>query len=115
VHVAYNKSTQHLVSTQLLNKMKPTALLINTARGGVIDSEALVAALQNKKIAGAAVDVIEDEYDTVNNTLIAYAKRNHNIIITPHIGGNTFESFTKTELFLLEKLKKALNLEYQQA
>jgi D-3-phosphoglycerate dehydrogenase len=115
VHVAYNESTQHLVTTQLLNKMKPTALLINTARGGVIDSEALVAALQNKKIAGAAVDVIEDEYETVNNTLIAYAKRNHNLIITPHIGGNTYESFTKTELFLLEKLKKALTLEYQQA
>lgn len=115
VHVAYNNSTHHLVTTELLNKMKPTAMLINTARGGVIDSEALVALLQDKKIAGAAVDVIEDEYNITDNTLIAYAKQNDNLIITPHIGGNTYESFTKTELFLLSKLKKALTLEYQQA
>lgn len=115
VHVAYNTTTHHLVTAELLSKMKPTAMLVNTARGGVIDSEALVASLKNKKIAGAAVDVIEDEYNITNNTLMAYAQQNDNLIITPHIGGNTYESFTKTELFLLSKLKKALNLEYQQA
>lgn len=115
IHVAYNENTHHLVNEELLNKMKPTTFLINTARGGVIDSNALLTSLQNKKIAGAALDVIEDEYNTLNNKLIAYSKQNENLIITPHIGGNTYESFTKTELFLLDKLKKALNLEYQQA
>lgn len=115
VHVAYNESTHHLVNEQLLNKMKPTAFLINTARGGVIESDALLVSLQNKKIAGAALDVIEDEYNTSDNKLIAYAKQNENLIITPHIGGNTYESFTKTELFLLDKLKKALTVEHQQA
>ncbi len=115
VHVAYNQDTHHLVTADLLQKMKPSAMLINTARGGIIDSDALVSSLQNKKIAGAALDVIEDEYNTSNNKLIAYAKQNDNLIITPHIGGNTYESFTKTELFLLRKLKKALTVEYQQA
>lgn len=115
VHVAYNQSTHHLVNAALINKMKPTAFLINTARGGVIDSEALLTALNNKAIAGAAADVIEDEYNIAQNPLIAYAQQNDNLIITPHIGGNTYESFTKTELFLLSKLKKALTLEYQQA
>lgn len=108
VHVAYNENTHHLVTAELLNKMKPSAMLINTARGGVINSDALVTSLQNKTIAGAALDVIEDEYNTSNNKLIAYAKQNDNLIITPHIGGNTYESFTKTELFLLNKLKTAL-------
>ncbi len=111
IHLAYNDTTHHLVDAKLLQKMKPTAVLINTARGGVINSADLVMALQSKTIAGAALDVIEDEYNTANNVLVAYAKQNGNLIITPHIGGNTYESFAKTELFLLEKLKKALQLE----
>ncbi len=115
IHVAYKESTHHLVNADLIKKMKPTAILINTARGGVIDSEALAIALKNKTISGAALDVIEDEYNTANNRLIAYAKQNDNLIITPHIGGNTYESFTKTELFLLEKLKEAFQSEYQDA
>ncbi|MGV3597433.1 MAG: NAD(P)-dependent oxidoreductase [Bacteroidota bacterium] len=114
IHVAYNESTHHLINTSLLKKMKSSAVLINTARGGVVKSEDLVAALQNKIIAGAALDVIEDEYNTANNVLINYAKQHDNLIITPHIGGNTYESFAKTELFLLEKLKKALQLDLQQ-
>lgn len=115
VHVAYNPNTHHLVNAELLNKLKSSAFIINTARGGVIDSDALLSSLQNKKIAGAALDVIEDEYNTAENKLIAYAQQNDNLIITPHIGGNTYESFTKTETFLLEKLKKSLTVEYQQA
>lgn len=111
IHLAYNDTTHHVVDAKLLQRMKPTAVLINTARGGVINSADLVMALQNKTIAGAALDVIEDEYSTANNVLVAYAKQNGNLIITPHIGGNTYESFAKTELFLLEKLKKALQLE----
>lgn len=113
VHVAYNDSTHHLVNTSLLQKMKLTAVLINTARGAVINSADLAAALQNKTIAGAALDVVEDEYNTANNALVAFVKQNDNLIITPHIGGNTYESFAKTELFLLDKLKNALKLESQ--
>lgn len=115
VHVAYNPSTHHLVNEDLLKKMKPNAVLINTARGGVVNSNDLLQALKNKTIAGAALDVLEDEYNTESNTLVTYAKRNKNLIITPHIGGNTYESFEKTELFLLEKLKKAIQFDSQQA
>lgn len=113
VHVAYNESTRHLVNASLLQNMKPRAVLINTARGGVVNSNDLLQVLQNKTIAGAALDVIEDEYNTGGNALVAYAKQNDNLIITPHIGGNTYESFAKTELFLLDKLKNALKLESQ--
>lgn len=111
IHLAYNESTHHLVNAALLNLLKPEAVLINTARGGVVNSMDLLQALQNKTIAGAALDVIEDEYNTAQNPLITYAKQNDNLIITPHIGGNTYESFEKTELFLLDKLRNALQLE----
>lgn len=115
IHLAYNESTHHLVNEALISLLQPTSVIINTARGGVMDSEVLLTTLKNKTIAGAALDVLEDEYNTTNNKLIAYAKENHNLIITPHIGGNTYESFEKTEMFLLEKLKKEIQLEQQYA
>ncbi len=111
IHVAYNMNTHHLIDEHFFQQMKPNAVLVNTARGGVVNSTHLVEALRNKTIAGAALDVVEDEYNTSDNPLIAYAKEHDNLIITPHIGGNTWESFEKTELFLLEKLKKALLIE----
>lgn len=110
IHLAYNASTHHLIDQVLLNKMKPNGILINTSRGGVINSKDLLIALKEKKIAGAALDVLEDEYDIANSELIAYSSKNNNLIITPHIGGNTYESFEKTELFMVEKLKKELVL-----
>lgn len=113
IHVSYNEGSHHLVNKTLFGLMKPEAVLINTSRGGVVNSYDLLAALQNKQMAGAALDVIEDEYNTTDNKLVAFAKQNPNLIITPHIGGNTYESFAKTELFLLDKLKKALQLEPQ--
>jgi D-3-phosphoglycerate dehydrogenase / 2-oxoglutarate reductase len=115
IHVSYSPDTHRLVDLVLLNKMKPNAVLINTARGGVINGSDLLYALQNKVIAGAALDVLEDEYYITNDPLIEYAGLNNNLIITPHIGGNTYESFEKTELFLLDKLKKALQLESKRA
>jgi D-3-phosphoglycerate dehydrogenase len=111
VHVDFNKETHHLVNRNLLDRMKPTAFLINTSRGAVIHSEDMVLALKNWRIMGAALDVIENEFSTDIDPLIAYAREHDNLIITPHIGGNTFESFAKTELFILEKLKSALLIE----
>ncbi len=108
IHVAYNESTHHLVNADLLNKMQKSAILINTSRGAIINTEDLLHALKNNTIAGAALDVIDNEYNTAENKLVVYTRLHQNLIITPHIGGNTWESFEKTELFLLEKLKIAL-------
>ena len=109
VHVAYNESTHHLIDETIFNAMKPSAVLINTSRGGVVNSAHLLQALEQQKIAGAALDVVENEYDIAGNALIAYARTHDNLLITPHIGGNTWESFDKTERFLFEKLKASLD------
>ena len=85
--------------------MKPTALIINTSRAAVMNSSDLIFSLENKVISGAAVDVIDNELNFGSNDLFYKAYNNHeNLVITPHIGGNTFESFIKTEQFVFNKL-----------
>lgn len=112
IHINYNRSNHHLLSYKEFQAMKPESILINTSRGAVIDTEALVHALENRFISGAALDVIENEFDIIENPLIKYARNYQNLLITPHIGGNTSESFSKTELFLVGKLKKTLLTDY---
>lgn len=109
LHVALTEDTKHLIGAAELRLMKPTATLVNTARGAVVDGEALLAALRDGEIAGAALDVVEGEPDLgAEHPLISYARNQRNLIITPHIGGNTYESFIKTEVFIAEKVVTAL-------
>lgn len=110
VHVNLNESTLHLINEKHFNLMKKGSWFINTSRGQIVQSEALIDALKNGQLAGAAVDVIENEYNPTTDILLEYASKNNNLIITPHIGGNTWESFVKTELFMVEQLKQALNI-----
>src|SRR5262245_10246450 len=86
--------------------MKPGTWFINTARGELVDEDALLQALQSSHLAGAAVDVISEEHSIGNTThpLIAYSRTNSHLIITPHIGGCTHESMEKTEVFMAKKL-----------
>ena len=63
-----------------------------------------LASLKEKRISVAAVDVVEDEYNFSESPLVKYAEKNDNLIITPHIGGSTYESFAKTEKYLAEKI-----------
>ncbi len=83
VLVPYSPETHHVVDAALLGAMKKTAYLVNLARGGVTDEPALVAALQNKTIAGAALDVFEKEPLPQDHPLWSL----DNVIITPHLGG----------------------------
>lgn len=107
VHVNYHAGTRHLISRAIFGAMKPGAVLINTSRGGVIDETALLEALRSGQIAGAALDVIDGEPDIgPDHPLILYAREHDNLLITPHIGGNTVESFEKTELYLAGKVRE---------
>jgi len=111
VHVSYSSKTHHLIDQNCFDKMKNGVFFINTARGEIVEESALVNALRKKKIAGAAVDVIADENSknadwVLENDLVCYAKDNSNLIITPHIGGATYDSMSKTEIFMAQKLKK---------
>ncbi len=90
LHVPLLDSTRHLINESRLKKMKPTAYLINTARGPVVDEVALVNALQTKQIAGAAIDVFENE-PAIHPDLLAL----ENVVLTPHIASATIEARTQ--------------------
>jgi D-3-phosphoglycerate dehydrogenase len=80
VHTLLNAETRHLIGEKFLERMKPTALLINTSRGPVVDEQALARALREKRLAGAALDVWEHEPVARDNPLLAM----DNVIATPH-------------------------------
>jgi gluconate 2-dehydrogenase len=81
VMAPYSAATHHLIGAAEIAKMKPTAILVNSARGGVVDDAALVDALQAKRIAGAGLDVFEGE-PRVNPGYLGL----HNVVMTPHVG-----------------------------
>ncbi|SFL69288.1 2-hydroxyacid dehydrogenase [Geodermatophilus ruber] len=81
LHCPLTPETHHLVDDAALARMKPTALLVNTARGGVVDTDALVRALQEDRLGGAALDVFEDE-PHVDPRLAALGQ----VVLTPHLG-----------------------------
>lgn len=89
VHVPLTPSTQHLIGEAELARMKPTALLLNTARGPVVDEDALVRALADRRIAGAALDVFERE-PAVHPGLQGF----ENVVLAPHLGSATVETRT---------------------
>ena len=111
LHIDYTEENLGFISSELLELLKPSAVLINTSRGDLIDENALVRALANKAIAGAALDVVKDEYELDNSPALKYynEQKPNNLLLTPHIGGNTFESFEKTEGFIFQKLISLLS------
>jgi glyoxylate reductase len=90
LHVPLSPETRHLISSAAFNKMKRTAYLINTARGPVVDEAALARALEEKQLAGAALDVYENE-PKVHPALLS----RRDVILAPHIGSATIETRTK--------------------
>lgn len=90
LHVPLTPGTRHLISADALSRMKPTAYLINTARGPIVDEKALVEALRERRIAGAGLDVYEDE-----PSLAPGLAELDNVVILPHIGSGSIETRTK--------------------
>jgi len=85
LHVPHLDGTHHYIDESALSQMKPSAYLINTARGPVVHEEALVSALQQNKIAGAGIDVYEQEPLSPDNPIL----RMKNVICTPHVAGSS--------------------------
>ncbi len=113
VHVNYIPETHNLIGDDFFNACVPQSFFINTSRGGVVDETALLKALEAKRLSGAALDVVQDEFlFSSQNPLARYSQNNRNLLLTPHIGGNTYESFEKTEQFLAQKVIKLLNEYY---
>jgi D-3-phosphoglycerate dehydrogenase len=107
IHAPYTSETKKLIGERQISMMKPRAFIINTARGGIVDSRALVKALRAKRIAGAALDTFEEEPPRRRNALF----RLENAIVTPHIAAFTQESLEKVSATVAEGVASALRNE----
>jgi glyoxylate reductase len=103
LHCPLTPDTHHLIDSDGLTAMKPTAVLVNTARGAVVDEAALVAALQTGSIAGAALDVFEDE-PAVSDELLAL----ENVVLTPHIASATHDARLAMGMLCVSALRAVL-------
>jgi glyoxylate reductase len=99
LHVPLLPETQGLLEAAKFFRMKPTAFLINTSRGSVVDEAALVHALESKKIAGAALDVYENE------PFIHPGLKRSNVVLTPHIASASLETRTKMACMAAENVR----------
>ena len=103
LHVPLTGTTRHLIDANALRRMKPSAVLVNTSRGAVVDDAALVVALETGEIAGAALDVYEHEPD-VHPGLV----RRENVVLAPHLGSATAETRDAMGMLVLEGLRAVL-------
>ena len=106
LHTPLNESTRHLINAERLALAKPTAIIINAARGGVLDEQALVDALRSGRLGGAALDVFESEpVDAATGAAFADVP---NLILTPHIAGITEESNVRVSEVTARNVLEAL-------
>lgn len=107
LHVPLTASTKNLISAEALAKMKPTARIINCARGGLVDEEALVKAIEDGKIAGAAFDVFSTEPVTDSSRF-----KSDKIVVTPHLGASTTEAQANVAKDIAEQVLTVLQGEH---
>ena len=100
LHTPLSPQTRHFIGRDQLAKMKPTAILINTARGAVLDQAALITALKEGVIAGAGLDVFETEPLAADDPLLAL----NNVVLLPHIGSASIPTRTKMAVLAAENL-----------
>ena len=105
LHVPLTPATRHLIDAERLALMKREAILVNTARGGVVDEVVLAAALKSGHLAGAALDVFENEPLQPGSVLVGCP----GLILTPHIAGVTRESNARVSTMIAEKVAVALD------
>ncbi len=113
LHLSLDETTSGWLSRERIAAMRPAALLVNTARGELVDQAALLDALQRGAIAGAALDVLagDSRWDggvPAGHPLVAYAATHPNLIITPHIGGAGIRSVARTRLHVARRFVDAV-------
>jgi len=108
-HVPLAADTKHMANETFFNSLQQKPFIINTSRGQVVHIEALISAMKQHKISGAALDVLENEqlnsFTQAQKEEMQYLVKQENIILTPHIAGYSAESFIKMSTVILEKLK----------
>ncbi len=106
LHVPEDASTKNLMSRENINRMKKNAILINASRGKVVDIDGLAEAIENKHLAGAAIDVFPVEPKSNQDEFVSPLRGFKNVILTPHIGGSTMEAQENIALEVAVKLAK---------
>ena len=114
LHIPLDETTKKFFDLEKFKKLKRRPFFINSSRGETVDEDALLYALENRLIRGAALDVLAGETSKDSDwleqsRLWKFARENDNLLLTPHIGGVTTESVEKTNLFIIDKLKDYLN------
>lgn len=109
LHCPLTEATQYLINAETLAWMKPTAILINTGRGDLVDEAALVEGLREKQIAAAAVDVVSVEPPPLDNPLIAADKELPNLFITPHTAWSSVEARQRLIDCVVENIRNFLS------
>jgi D-3-phosphoglycerate dehydrogenase len=103
LHLPHIKSTHHIINDDMISKMKKTSYIINCSRGGTVDENALYNALKDGDIAGAGIDVFENEPPLENSLLTL-----DNVVLTPHVGANTKEGQIRAGTVCAEQIIKVL-------
>lgn len=113
IHVPLTEETHHMINDDFFNRLANPIYLINTSRGPVVDTEALVRAIENGKVSGACLDVLENEKSSFENmdekelpSSIQYLLDSNKVILTPHVAGWTMESNIKLSQVLVEKIRR---------
>ena len=108
IHVPLNGETAGMIGAEYFGQAKRGQLMINTSRGAVVREQDLINALQDGVIGGAGLDVITGEIngEISESPIVQYAKEHNNVIITPHIGGATFDEMRVVEEFITKKIIK---------
>ncbi len=115
VHIPMIDGNGKLFNNDIFSSFKEKSYFINTSRGEIVDSSALIKFLKNGHIAGAATDVLDGEFSpdfsqkVLAHPLVKYAKNSSNLIITPHIAGSTFDAWFLTQRFTIEMALKAVS------
>jgi D-3-phosphoglycerate dehydrogenase len=105
LHLPRTPDTENLVNAELLRTMKPTARIVNCARGGIIDEAALAEAVENGTIGGAALDVYANEPLEAGSPLRNVSER---LILTPHLGASTEEAQENVAIDVAEQIRDVL-------
>lgn len=110
LHLTLNPSTRGLINAETIAKMKPGAILVNTARGGLVEDAALLAALQEKRLAGAGLDVMQTEPQVEKSPLFLawQARELDNVIITPHVAFYSEEAHLDQRKTPAEEVRRVL-------
>ncbi|MBN2059254.1 MAG: hydroxyacid dehydrogenase [Deltaproteobacteria bacterium] len=121
LHVPHEPDTENLFSREIFEKFKDGSFFVNTARAELVDSSALLDSLESGRIAGAAVDVMEGEFErdfekrVKESPLARYAAVHPNLIITPHIAGSTVDAWSMTQSYTIHRIIQVLESRTRQS